>query len=109
MKRVINGKRYDTDTADRVATWKNGYFTNDFNYCAEYLYRKKTGEYFLHGEGGALSKYATSNGGKRGSSLFGYWTKNGEDIYPLTEDMAKSWTEQYAGEDYEDIFGPVPE
>ncbi len=100
MKRVINGKRYDTDTADRVATWKNGYFTNDFNYCAEDLYRKKTGEYFLHGEGGALSKYATSNGNNRGY---------GEDIYPLTEDMAKSWTEQYAGEDYEDIFGPVPE
>ena len=37
MRKVINGKQYDTDTARKIASSPEGV-----------LYEKKTGEYFLH-------------------------------------------------------------
>lgn len=101
MKKIINGKRYDTDTAERVGTWHNGQYTSDFRYCSEDLYRKRSGEYFLHGEGGALSKYASSSGDSSG------W---GENIRPLTLKQAQEWAEEHLdGNEYEKIFGAVDE
>ncbi len=41
MKKIINGKKYDTETATRLADWNNG------GYCKETLYQKHTGEYFM--------------------------------------------------------------
>ena len=61
MKKVINGKMYNTDTAKRMADWSYGYPGN-FEYYEEELYKKKTGEFFLYGEGGPRSKYSDSNG-----------------------------------------------
>ena len=52
MKQIINGKKYDTETAERLACEDAGLPVNDFAYWCEELYRKKTGEFFLHGEGG---------------------------------------------------------
>lgn len=101
MKKVINGKLYDTETAERVATWDNGKHTSDFTYYAESLYRKRTGEFFLHGEGHANSKYAKSYG----SNEWGW----GEKIIPLTYDAAQKWAEQLDGDEYEKIFGTVTE
>lgn len=101
MKKVINAKVYNTETATRVGSWDNGYFTNDFNYCSEDLYQKKTGEFFLHGEGGALSTYASHSG-----DTTGY----GERIIPMTYDEATQWAERHlTGERYEQIFGEVSE
>jgi len=62
MKRIIDGKRYDTDTAKEVANWSNGLGYSDFSHCIEELYRTKNGNYFLHGEGGPKSSYAKSCG-----------------------------------------------
>ena len=50
MKKIIKGKVYDTDTARELASWANGGNWRDFSHLEETLYRKKTGEYFLHGE-----------------------------------------------------------
>lgn len=101
MKKIINAKVYNTETATRVGAWDNGYFTNDFNYCSEDLYQKKTGEFFLHGEGGALSTYASHEG-----DMTGY----GERIIPMTYDEAAQWAERHlTGEQYEQIFGEVSE
>ena len=101
MKKIINGKRYDTTTAERVGEWSNGQYTSDFRYCSEDLYRKRSGEYFLHGEGGALSKYASSSGDSSG------W---GENIRPLTLAQAQEWAESHLdGDEYEKIFGTVDE
>ena len=47
MKKIINGKKYDTNTATKVADYWNGYGASDFNYVSEELYLKNTGEYFL--------------------------------------------------------------
>ena len=101
MKKIINGKKYDTETATKVACWDNGYYSSDFDFEAATLYRKKTGEYFIHGEGGARSQYATHYG-----SSWGY----GETIRPLTIDEAKEWSERHMdGDSYEEEFGEVEE
>ncbi len=52
MKKVINGKAYDTEKAKPVAHWKNWGSWRDFEHIEETLYRKRTGEFFLLGEGG---------------------------------------------------------
>lgn len=102
MKKIINGKVYDTETAERVGEWSNGHFTSGFDYCSEDLYRKRTGEFFIHGDGGASSKYAVSYGN-------GSWG-GGEKITPLTYESAQKWAEEHlSGEKYEAIFGEVVE
>ena len=100
MKKIINGKRYDTETAKKIGFWDNARLCSDFDCCEETLYRKRTGEFFIHGGGGARTKYASESYGMYG------W---GEAIVPLTEDEAKTWVEQKLDSDtYEALF-PVEE
>jgi len=69
MRKIINGKLYDTNKAKLVASVGNGYYGNDFHRCVEDLYRTSKGAWFLHGEGGPLSKYGKQHGStKCGSS-----------------------------------------
>lgn len=97
MRKVINGKLYDTDTARPIADWSKGY-SSDFAHVSETLYRKRTGEYFLHGEGGPMSAYAESCGQSQ-------W-RGGEAIRPLDYDAARRWMEGHADADaYEREFG----
>ena len=101
MKKIINGKVYDTQTAECVGeqSWGN---MSDFAYCNEELYRKRTGEYFLYGVGGGMSKYAQSSG----QNSWGW----GEKILPLTLAEAQAWAEEHLdGDEYEKIFGAVEE
>lgn len=58
MKKIINKKTYDTETAKLVCTYEY-VCGKDFRRVKETLYRKKTGEFFLHGIGGPSSKYPT--------------------------------------------------
>lgn len=102
MRKIINGKRYDTETAAEVGTWSNGYFGNDFAYESETLYRKRGGEYFVYGEGGARSRYAQARGT---NSWIG-----GERIMPISYAEAAKWAEEHLDADeYEAEFGEVPE
>lgn len=95
IKKVIGGKRYDTKTAKFITSYSNNLGYRDFKHFGEDLYLKKTGEFFLAGEGGPLSKYAKPcPEGVCGSV----------DIIPLTSDEAKNWVEEYANEFYEDLF-----
>ena len=97
MKKVINGKVYDTETAQKMGEWDNGHYTNDFQYCAETLFKKRTGEFFLFGEGHALSKYAGHSGNMSG------W---GEKIIPYSYEEAQKWAEEHLdGDEYIEIFG----
>ena len=49
MKKVIRGRVYDTETAQEIgSTCGGGENRTDFHYWEETLYKKKTGEYFLH-------------------------------------------------------------
>lgn len=101
MKKVITGKMYDTDTAKAVGMFSRGN-RYDFHFVSETLYKKKTGEFFLYGEGGAMSKYAVTIDCNS-------WC-GGERITPITEDDAKEWAEiNLDGDEYESIFGTVEE
>lgn len=87
MKKIINGKRYDTDTAQAVANWDNGRYGGDFSAVAETLYLTKSGNWFLHGTGGPMSKYARACGDNS-------WT-GGTRIIPMTADEARKWLEEH--------------
>lgn len=102
MKKVINGKAYDTTTAKEMARWSDGMSFRDFTHVEEVLYQKRTGEFFLHGAGGPSTRYAVSSG-------LNCWS-GGEKIIPLTWDSAREWAEEHLDADeYEKIFGPVVE
>ena len=97
MKKIINGKRYDTETAEYIGSTSWGDGPRDFNYWSEELYRMRTGEFFLHGEGGANSKY-------REEISMNSWS-GGERIIPLTDEEAREWAEEYLdSEAYEKLF-----
>lgn len=87
MRKIFNGKAYDTDTADMLAEWQSS-----GNYGAsirfETLYREKSGEYFLQ----INDPYRT-----------------GLSVKPLTKDEAKMWVMDCANDLYEEIFGEVKE
>ena len=100
MRKIINGKAYDTNTAKLLTVWKNDCSPTDFSYTSESLYIKRTGEYFIHGESNASGKYARLSYGMYGS---------GEDITPLTKEEAVEWVERLANDEYESIFGKVGE
>ena len=102
MKKIINGKVYNTETAQEVASWSNNLSYRDFNHCEEALYRKKTGEFFLYGVGGPRSPYAKL-------AETHAWS-GGSAIRPLTFDEAREWAEEkLSAEEYESIFGEVSE
>lgn len=101
MRKIIANKNYDTDTAVLVGEWNNREY-DSFDYVAESLYRKRTGEYFLHGEGGARSRYAESHGNNSWGA--------GETIMPLSVESATKWAESHLTADaYESEFGKVSE
>ena len=102
MKKIINNKRYDTETARKIGEDSSGGSSSDFGFWNETLYCKRTGEYFLMGEGGARSRYAKNYGG-------GTWGW-GEEIIPMTYDKARLWAEHHLdADDYEKEFGEVAE
>lgn len=101
MKKIINGKVYDTEKAKECGEYNNIPYVSDFHYYCETLYKKKTGEFFLFGKGNAASKYCeyvgnTSTGGCR--------------IVPLTYDEAVKWVEEHLDADkYIEMFGEPEE
>ncbi len=98
MKRVIDGKIYNTETAELLHEWSNGKFTSDFGHCEESLYKTKKGAYFIAGEGGAMTGYARSCGS---NSTYG-----GSGIRVLSEAEAMTWLEEHEGtEALQEYFG----
>jgi len=50
MKRIINGKVYNTETAEKVASWDNDLFVNDFGYMSDNLEGYNTKKVFFVGK-----------------------------------------------------------
>ena len=88
MKEVINGKMYNTETAEAIHEWDNGLYGNDFRSCEKTLYRTKKGNYFVAGEGGPMSCYAVSNGNT---------TSGGSGIRPIEKEDVVQWLEEHDG------------
>lgn len=101
MQKIINGKKYDTETAEKLGT--HCYYFGEYRdetFTIESLYLKDNGEFFLYGTSGSMGKYPKD-------SLFE--RVSGEIIKPFTQEEAKQWTECLCGKTYQDIFGFVEE
>ena len=90
MKKIINGKVYDTQTAKYLGYYTNNQ-TSDLDQVDIRLYVKRTGEYFICGEGGPRTRYAVYNGDQSYSS--------GWAITPLSYDQAQDWAAEHLDAD----------
>ena len=98
MRQVIAGKLYDTEGAKRQGYWSNGLGYDDFSWCEETLYKTRSGAYFIHGRGGARSRYSISVGQ--------YQWVGAQHIEPVDLAAAKQWAEEHLDADeYASIFG----
>lgn len=84
MRKVIDGKVYNTETATKIGFTEYG-TKGDYKYCHEALFKTPRGRFFLEYHGGALSRYAIDEGPHLVSGSSG--------IRLLTEPEALSWCE----------------
>ncbi len=87
MKKIINGKLFDTETANVVCEiFENA--VNDFRHidCALYC-TPRSKQFFLAGSGGPMTIFSRRDG----SGITG-----GEGLVPISEDNARRYAEKYA-------------
>jgi len=82
MLQIIDGKRYNTETATCLGEWDNGLSYSDFGHCEESLHQTPKGAFFLSGSGGARSNYGDGSGG-------------GSGITVIDRDSALQWAETH--------------
>ena len=88
MIRIVNGRRYNTETATLLCNISRGGFSrSDFAYDDTDLYVTKNGNFFIAGEGGASSRWAERHGNNA--------TCGGSGLRPLDKNDARSLLEQY--------------
>ena len=89
MKKVIGKKLFDTEKSELIHQYSNGFPVGDFEHYSESLYQTKNGRLFIHGYGGAKSKYSRQHGNSISS---------GENIYLLDDEYeAVRWLERHNG------------
>lgn len=88
MIKIIDGKRYNTETAELVFEYANGHNCGDFQYRSKDLYRTKGGAWFIHHFGGAMTDMSVpcGNNGRGGSS----------DIEPVSDTDALGFLEAHS-------------
>lgn len=102
MKQTINGKRYNTDTAKCIGSYE-AYKDRKDLWRLERLYQKVTGEFFLYGEGGKLTRYSEFKQTPNGKIRRGI-----KKLIPLSFHQAKAWAEQHLSDkDYHALFDEV--
>jgi hypothetical protein len=85
MKKIINHKLYNTETATEIARWDNELPANNINAIKETLFRTARGAYFLHYWGGAVTDYAES---------YGVTSSENSGIKALNSAEAYEWLEK---------------
>lgn len=99
MKKIINGLRYDTDTATEIGSaWSKGRSRSDFQFWEASLYKTaRSGRYFIAGSGGASTRFGQAAGQNS-------WT-GGSDLIPMSRDEALAWAEVHLSvEEIEEHF-----
>ena len=86
MKAVIDGRLYNTATAEKIAEYASG-GNGDFRAVSEALYRTQKGNWFLAGAGGPMTRWAESTGQNSYSG--------GSGIQIIDEDEALLWCERH--------------
>lgn len=99
MKKAVKGKSYNTETARMICSWDNNLPANDFGWCSATLHQKATGAYFIHAEGGAMSRYAS----RMSDGSYGY----GEDIIVIADETAKRIMDLDELREVLDIVDPI--
>lgn len=99
MKKVIEGKVYNTETATKIANDSYGR-GNDFSAWTETLCKTKKGIYFLYGKGGPMSHYSVQLGN---NNICG-----GSRLIPMSKEEAYTWMEEH-GIDADIILGEFPD
>jgi hypothetical protein len=91
MKKIINHRLYNTETA--IAICSTGYsYPGDFKFWKDTLYKTKKGRYFFHGIGGPLSSYAENIGNNNISGSENIWEVTEEEAmeFCLENDVEKA-------------------
>jgi hypothetical protein len=86
MKKVIDGKTYNTETAAEIGNYHNSLGSSDFRNIDESLYVTKKGTFFISGEGGPMTKYA---------SHYGNASSSGDGMFVVSKEEALQWCESY--------------
>ena len=101
MKQIIDGKKYNTDTATRICDTSNDCSRSDFNFENSDLFVTPRGSYFIAGSGGARSRFS-----QRVSD--GYC--GGDGIIPISREDALAECERHGStDDIEKFFGDMVE
>ena len=87
MRKVIDGKVYDTETAYAICDIPCRFYKNDFGWHDTVLYRSPRGRYFLVGEGHAASMWAVHYGNGNGSGP-------GSGIRVISAEDARAYAEK---------------
>ena len=85
MKTVIEGKVYNTETADFIDSYENTRNYGDYSYYKECLYLTKKGQYFLSRYSRLASPYAKNHQNS---------ATGGGKIQLLDEQQALTWAEE---------------
>lgn len=88
MRQIIDGKLYNTETAELLHEWTNAHYVTDFRYRAKDLYRTPKGALFLHHQGNAMTDVAKQHGDGMGP---------GEEIEPIGLEDALRFLESHDG------------
>jgi hypothetical protein len=85
MQKVINGTKYDTDSAELVAQHMSRKLYSDNDCASESLYRTEKGNWFILADASSELKY-----GNRDCKVVGEkkW------LVPFTEEKAQRWLER---------------
>lgn len=97
MKKVVNGKLYDTKSAELFCEYS---FSNpgDFKHVYEALYKSPNGQFFIEYSGGASSEYGVCCGQNEWSGSSG--------IRLVSNDDAKEFIEEHGtADDFLMAFG----
>lgn len=90
MKKIINSRKYDTETAIMLCHFAREPKERFYRY-SETLYRKQNGEFFLYGEGGPASRYGLQ-------IRYCQW-RSGRKIIPLSYSDALEWVRKNGSEE----------
>ena len=93
MRKVINGNRYDTETAKLLGSGYGSNFLSPFHW-EEQLYRTNSGKFFLYGP-------------RNPNSSHGVWAGD-SNIIPITTKHALDWCKRHlSADECEMIFGRI--